>query len=291
MPTGPPPGLDIPGRTPTPGIIQHPQVPGGSSQDTSTRGEELLLMDFSDNVKCLATLQHHTQLPVRSTQGSALTGESRVVATVSPSLTTGVSRHLVQTVAQVQSSSSSNTIPPNLRVESLPLGEDAKIQSPPIGDLNPKGLEPLMGTIGEIEDLEGVGVSRHLVQTVAQVQSSSSSNTIPSNLRVESLPLGEDAEIQSPPIGDLNPKGLEPLMGTIGEIEDLEGVGRSRSGSGGVGMNVRPRSRTSRSNGERRKEERLVTLDSGGDEDDAAPGEEMVVTTGATVGRRGNRGQ
>ncbi|KAJ3607640.1 hypothetical protein NHX12_024691 [Muraenolepis orangiensis] len=46
---------------------------------------------------------------------------------------------------------------------------------------------------------------------------------------------------------------------------------RSRSGSGGVGMNVRPRSRTSRSNGERRKEERLVTLDSGGDEDDAAP--------------------
>ncbi|KAJ3584349.1 hypothetical protein NHX12_014844 [Muraenolepis orangiensis] len=36
-------------------------------------------------------------------------------------------------------------------------------------------------------------------------------------------------------------------------------------------MNVRPRSRTSRSNGERRKEERLVTLDSGGDEDDAAP--------------------
>ncbi|KAJ3581794.1 hypothetical protein NHX12_016228 [Muraenolepis orangiensis] len=55
---------------------------------------------------------------------------------------------------------------------------------------------------------------------------------------------------------------------------------RSRSGSGGVGMNVRPRSRTSRSNGERRKEERLVTLDSGGDEDDAAPGRSSINPAG-----------
>ncbi|KAJ3580835.1 hypothetical protein NHX12_017458 [Muraenolepis orangiensis] len=99
-------------------------------------------------------------------QGSALTGESRVVATVSSFLTTGVSRRLVQTVAQVRSSSS-NTIPSDLRVESLPSGEDAEIQSSPIGDLNPKGLEPLMGTIGEVEDLEGVSRHHRVLSNVA----------------------------------------------------------------------------------------------------------------------------